>query len=398
MEMQNPTLFIEINNSEYFFAVGDLNKEDEFKLLYKYTAPIRGIENSRISDFDLVYQDIKKNIYLIEQKLNFVFKETILIINNFHYSFINYTGYKKLNGSQILKENITYILNSLKSNIDKIENKKSILHIFNSEYSLDRKKIKNLPIGLFGDFYSHELSFCLINNNDLKSIKNIFHKCNLRIRKIILKSFVEGAYISNENKDIDTFFYVKINKNNSQITYFENDALKFDQNFNFGSEIVLKDISKVTSLKIDIIKKIIDSTVLTSSTDKDELIEKNLFKDENYIKIKKRLLYQIAEARIEEVLERVIIKNINLLSFSKKKVKIFVKISDQIHFNCFKGVYSYFFSKKKNLQLEFIKNVPTKDLMYNVYKLVYFGWKKEAIPITNSKKSVIARFFDALFN
>ena len=398
MEMQNPTLFIEINNSEYFFVVGDFNKEDEFKLLYKYTAPIRGIENSRISDFDLVYQDIKKNIYLIEQKLNFIFKETILIINNFHYSFINYTGYKKLNGSQILKENITYILNSLKSNIDKIENNKSILHIFNSEYSLDRKKIKNLPIGLFGDFYSHELSFCLINNNDLKSIKNIFHKCNLRIRKIILKSFVEGAYISNENKDIDTFFYVKINKNNSQITYFENDALKFDQNFNFGSEIVLKDISKVTSLKIDIIKKIIDSTVLTSITDKDELIEKNLFKDENYIKIKKRLLYQIAEARIEEVLERVIIKNINLLSFSKKKVKIFVKISDQVHFNCFKGVYSYFLSKKKNLQLEFIKNVPTKDLMYNVYKLVYFGWKKEAIPITNSKKSVIARFFDALFN
>ena len=128
------------------------------------------------------------------------------------------------------------------------------------------------------------------------------------------------------------------------------------------------------------------------------MIEKYLFNEENYIKIKKRLLYQIAEARIEEVLERVIIKNINLLSFSKKKVKIFVKISDQIHFNCFKGVYSYFFSKKKNLQLEFIKNVPTKDLMYNVYKLVYFGWKKEAIPITNSKKSVIARFFDALFN
>ncbi|MDC0619246.1 hypothetical protein OAO89_02900, partial [Pelagibacteraceae bacterium] len=295
--MQNPTLFIEINNSEYFFTVGDLNEEDEFKLIYKYTAPIRGIENSRISDFDLVYEDIKKNIYLIEQKLNFIFKDTVLIINNFHYSIINYTGYKKLNGSQIQKENITYILNSLKANIDKIENKKSILHIFNSEYSLDKKKIKNLPIGLFGDFYSHELSFCLINNNDLKSLKNIFHKCNLSIRKIFLKSFVEGAYISNENKEIDTFFYVKINKDNSQITYFENDALKFDQNFNFGSDLVLKDISKVTSLKIDIIKNIIQNTELTSSIDKDELIEKDLFKDENYIKIKKRLLYQIAEAR-----------------------------------------------------------------------------------------------------
>ena len=395
--MQNPTLFIEINNSEYFFAVADSNEEEEFNLIYKHTAPIRGIENSRISNFDLVYNDIKKNIYLIEQNLNFIFKDTVLIINNFHCSFINYTGYKKLNGSQILKENITYILNSLKANIDKIENKKSILHIFNSEYSLDKKKIKNLPIGLFGDFYSHELSFCLINNNDLNSLKNIFDKCNLGIKKILLKSFAEGAYISNDNKEIESFFHVKINKNNSQITYFENDALKFDENFNFGSELVLKDISKVTSLKINTVKKIIDKTDLTLSTNKDELIEKYLFNEENYIKIKKRLLYQIAEARIEEVLERIITKNINFLSFIKKKVKFFVHIHDQTYFECFKSIYSYFFSKKNNLQLEFIKNIPINDFIYNVYKLVYFGWKKEAIPIANTKKSVIARFFEALF-
>ena len=395
--MQNPTLFIEINNSEYFFAVADSNEEEEFNLIYKHTAPIRGIENSRISNFDLVYNDIKKNIYLIEQNLNFIFKDTVLIINNFHCSFINYTGYKKLNGSQILKENITYILNSLKANIDKIENKKSILHIFNSEYRLDKKKIENLPIGLFGDFYSHELSFCLINNNDLNSLKNIFDKCNLGIKKILLKSFAEGAYISNDNKEIESFFHVKINKNNSQITYFENDALKFYENFNFGSELVLKDISKVTSLKINTVKKIIDKTDLTLSNNKDELIEKYLFNEENYIKIKKRLLYQIAEARIEEVLERIITKNINFLIFIKKKVKFFVHIHDQTYFECFKSIYSYFFSKKNNLQLEFIKNIPINDFIYNVYKLVYFGWKKEAIPIANTKKSVIARFFEALF-
>ena len=161
--------------------------------------------------------------------------------------------------------------------------------------------------------------------------------------------------------------------------------------------LVLKDISKVTSLKINTVKKIIDKTDLTLSTNKDELIEKYLFNEENYIKIKKRLLYQIAEARIEEVLERIITKNINFLSFSKKKVKFFVHIHDQTYFECFKSIYSYFFSKKNNLQLEFIKNIPINDFIYNVYKLVDFGWKKEAIPIANTKKSVIARFFEALF-
>ena len=43
------------------------------------------------------------------------------------------------------------------SYIDENEKNKKILNIFNSEYILDKKKLDNLPIGLFGDFYAHEL-------------------------------------------------------------------------------------------------------------------------------------------------------------------------------------------------------------------------------------------------
>ena len=77
---------------------------------------------------------MKNNIYSIEQKLNFIFKEANVIINNFEYSLINFSGYKKLNGSQLLKENITYIINSLKSKINELEEDRTILHIFNQKY------------------------------------------------------------------------------------------------------------------------------------------------------------------------------------------------------------------------------------------------------------------------
>ena len=60
---------------------------------------------------------------------------------------------------------------------------KTILHIFNSKYKLDNKRIENLPIGLFGDFYAHELSLVLLNTNDYKNLHNIFKNCNLKLRK-----------------------------------------------------------------------------------------------------------------------------------------------------------------------------------------------------------------------
>jgi cell division protein FtsA len=397
MEINSPTLFIEINNSEYIFTAGD-KVEDNFQLIYKHISPIRGIENLRIIDFDLVLEDIKKNIYLIEQKLNFIFKETILIINNFDRSFINLSGFKKLNGSQLLKENIIYILNSLKSKVDQIENKKTILHIFNSKYLLDKKKVENLPIGLFGNFYSHELSFCVLNNNDYNNLIKIFDNCNLKIKKILFKSFVEGSIISNKNTDLNTFFQIKINENNSQIFFFEDDSLKFEQNFNFGLDLILRDISRITSLKKDIIKNIINNIEPTKNIAKDELVEKELFVNQNYIKIKKKLILEIAEARIEEYLEIMLIKNINFASYNKKDKIIFFVISNKSHLKCFYSLFQYFLSNNNNLNFKLKESIATEDLMNSTSQLVHYGWKKEAIPIAPIRKSVIARLFEVLFN
>ena len=398
MEIYSPTLFIEINNSEYIFVVGDEDGQENFNLIYKCSVPIQGIKNYRIIDFDLAFNEIKKNILTIEQKLNFTFKDTILIINNFDCSFLNLTGFKKLNGSQILKEHITYILNSLKSNIDQTESKKTILHIFNSKYFLDKKKIENLPIGLFGNFYSHELSFCLINNNDYNNLNKIFDSCNLKIKKILLKSFAEGSLISNDNPEISTFFQITINEHNSQIFYFENDCLKFEQNFNFGSDLIVRDISKITSLKKNIVEKIISSPALTKNISKDELIEKQLFENENYVKIKKNLIVEIAKARIKEFTEVMLIKNINFASYKKKDQLIFLRISNKFHLKCFEDYYQSYFSKNNDFIFKFIENILIEELINNVNKLVHYGWKKEAIPVAPLRKSVIAKLFDVLFN
>lgn len=398
MEIYSPTLFIEINNSDYIFTVGDGNEQENFKIIYNCVVPIQGIENNQLTNLDLAFNIIKKNIYIIEQKLNFTFKETVLIINNFNCSFINLTGFKKLNGSQILKENITYILNSLKSNIDIIENQKTILHIFNSKYCLDKKKIENLPIGLFGDFYSHELSFCLIKSNDYKNLNKVFNKCNLKIKKILLKSFVEGSHISKTNPNHDTFFLIKINQNNSQIFYFENDSLKFEQNFDFGSDLVIRDITKITSLKKDVVEKIINNTKLNENILEDELIEEDLLEGINYRKIKKKLIYEIAAARIQELSELIILKNINLINCNKKVKVIFLKINNKFHYECFKDAYSQLFSNNNNFIINFLEDITIEELLNNANRLIHFGWKKEVIPISQSKKSLITRFFERLFS
>ena len=392
-----PKLFMSIGEFEISLIVGHNNDQNSFELLEKLIFPIDGISKNKITDLDKIKNLIKKNILAIEKKINYTFKDIIIILNNFEISFLNLCGFKKLNGSQISRENITYILNSLKSSVDKFEDKKKILHIFNSEYCLDKKKLDNLPIGLFGDFYSHELSFNLINKNDYKNLENIFKQCNLKIKKILLESFVKGSLVNDVNPEIDTFLYIQIDNKKSKIFYVENNAIKFEQKFNFGTKIIVNDICKITSLKSGSVADIISENKNIYEVSDKELIEEKYFESQQYRKIKKNLILKISEARIDEFSEKFYLKNINLNKLLKKNYVIFLEINDQQHLNCFNHVYEKSFAFNDKYQVRLVRKMRDEQIINKADNIVQFGWKREAIPITKSKKSFITRIFQEIF-
>ncbi len=398
MDIKSPILLIEINDNKFKFIVGEIDNEENFKLIFKNAFLFEGISDNKIINFDLVFNSIKSTIHNIEQKLKKVFGEAILVLDDCNTSLINFSGYKRLNGSQLTKENITYILNSLKSKVNEIEKEKKILHIFNSKYLLDGKKIDNLPIGLFGNFYSQELSFFLIDNNYIKNLYNIFNNCNLKIKKIISKNYLLGTNLINQNINLETFLIIKFEMQTCKIIFFENSAPKFIQEFNFGSDIILKDISKVTGLNINNVKNILLNTKLISEDSKNEFIEETFFYNQNYRKIKKKLILDIASARIEEILELMINKNVNLLNLLPNNLKIFISLSDLAQFECLKEKFQYIFSNKNSFKTYFHENMESQKLFENALKLVQYGWKKEAVPVVHEKKSIIARFFNFLFS
>ena len=397
MKTKSLNLLIEINNLDFIFVVVEKIDDNYSKIIFKENIPIQGIKDNLIIDYNLILKIFKEKIYSLEQNLDFIFKDAIIIIDNFNYSLISFSGFKKLNGSQLLKENITYILNFLKSQINEIENKKTILHIFNTKFTLDDKEMVNLPIGLFGNFYYHELSFFLIDNNDYNNLKKVLSECNMKIKKIISKNFVEGATLIKSDTNLNDLFKIEISEEYSKLTFIENSSLKYIQDFKFGSNLIINDISKITGLKTDIIKSILINSDFSENNLK-ELVEKNFFQDNNYRKISKKLIKDIAKARIEELSEIILFKNINTKFFLEKKIPIFLKLNDSLIFQKFINSFKLFFSNKYNCSLSFIDNDETENFYNNANDIVQFGWKKEAVPIILEKRSIMARLFNFLFN
>ena len=392
-----PILYIEINYDELIFVVVKNNETDQFEYLHKKVIPIEGFGNNKIIDHQLVQNIIKKNVFDIEQKLELVFTEVILILDDFNCVTNNLSGYKKLNGSQLVRENVTYLLNSLKQKIIEIENTKKVLHIFNTKYLLDKKNVENLPLGLFGNFYVQELSFFLINSSDFKNLDLIIQRCNLKLKKLISKSFIEGVnLISNHNSE--TFFKIKIHKNNTKLIFFENSSLKFIQNFDFGSDIILKDVTKITSLEIDDVKKILQNNDIFNENYIDECLDKSFFRNKNFRKIKIKLIKDIVGARIKELAEIIIFKNVNTSSFLKKNIPIFLNVNDSLSKGSLREIYIFFFSQSGEFKLNLLPdNNKFTDIFKDATKIVQYGWKKEAVPIVNEKKSLISRIFSLFF-
>ena len=155
---------------------------------------------------------------------------------------------------------------------------------------------------------------------------------------------------------------------------------------------------KLLVLSNDAVKKILLNFEFSDKNLDSEIVEKEFFETQNFRKIRKKLIFDVAKARIEELSEVIIYKNINVISFLKDNLSIFLKINDQSNLKCFYECFKKNFSKKDQFIIKFTSDLSLSEIYNSAIRIVQYGWKKEAVPIVQEKKSIISRLFDKIFS
>ena len=109
------------------------------------------------------------------------------------------------------------------------------------------------------------------------------------------------------------------------------------------------------------------------------------------------MIYEVASARIKEILEIIIFKNINLKHLNENSKIVFFELNSQLNSDNLKVIFENIFLLDKKMELNVSKGLSMENNIMTAYKLVHFGWKKEAIPVTKAKKSLIRRLFEVIF-
>ena len=105
----------------------------------------------------------------------------------------------------------------------------------------------------------------------------------------------------------------------------------------------------------------------------------------------------IVNARIDEIADIILNKNVNINFFKKEDIKIYIIIEDTLISDNFKGNFEFYFSKNYNFSPLLINYFEIDAAIKSAASISMFGWKKEAIPVTETKNSLITRIFKSLF-
>ena len=298
-----------------------------------------------------------------------------------------------MNGSKVEKRDLDYILNEAKNSISKNQRNNSILHILNSNFILDKTKQKKMPINIFGDYLSLDMTFVSIPENNLKNIKEIFGKSDLKIDRVISKPFAENINLLNLNKNLKNFISINFGNELTTISLCQNSSLVFFKTFPFGLNSIYNDIKQLCSLNKNEITAVLENLQDNQSG----YIDKKFFISSNYKKLSINHFMEIINARIKEILNFTFNNNKNLDYYEKRIEKINLFFEDPCIYKNLGHLFKEYLNLNDNIiEAEYLSRDDIGTL-YGAAELLFNGWPNEAIPFSNRKKSIISGFFERFF-
>tara|TARA_Y100000590_G_scaffold319029_1_gene361034 strand:- start:3071 stop:4267 length:1197 start_codon:yes stop_codon:yes gene_type:complete len=398
MEIESEKLIVEINDSEIKYAVFQLDEKSDYEILRKKISKNLGIQKGKIIDISNASNIVGQDLEEIEKKLNKVFRNVSVVIDQEDILCTNLTGFKKLNGSKVEKRDLDYILNEGKSSIIKNQRGNSILHIFNSNFILDKIKQEKIPLNISGDHLSLHMTFVSIPKNNLKNITTLFANNDLKIERVINKPFASGVDLLNKKKDLKNFIIINFDKELTNVSLYQNSSLIFLKTFPLGTNLIYRDVAQLCRLEADEIQLIINELDFNNFLDvKATYLDEKFFKKSSFTRISIPHFKNIISARIEEITNYVFNKNKDLSSAENEVSHIHLSFEDK---NIYKNLGTFF---KKHINTEQGKKLcalsESDDFsaLRGAAELIFKGWRQEAIPFVNRKRSIISSFFSRFF-
>tara|TARA_B100000787_G_scaffold169018_1_gene159069 strand:+ start:1774 stop:2889 length:1116 start_codon:yes stop_codon:yes gene_type:complete len=322
--------------------------------------------------------EIQKIVSLLEKKNKEYLNEINLMIDSSDMLSIGISVSGKLDGSELKKEDVQFLVQDANQQILKNYTNQNITHIIINNYKVDNVDYDFLPNNLICNLISIDILFICIPKKTIEYFKTQFLELDISINQIFCSSYAKSVNYKDNFSSINDISFIDIGFNKTSVTCFNKNKIIFLDVLPIGGNHITKDISKV--LKINL--KEAEKAKLYFDDNQNFLNDKKISLD---------LIQKIIFARIEEILElcaKSIELNLKITKQSKRKM-VLMGEGSKILDNRFKEKIS--FLHDVDLLDETVKDI--FDCALNLYNGIN---KQEVVLIP--KKSIKEGFFEKLFH
>ena len=399
---------IELGNVKIKCIIFKINNDNSSEILSISLCDSAGIHNGVVINLSKASDVIRSCISIAEKKADVSLKRINVILEQPEFLCTKLSKNRKINGSKIHKDDITFLLKEAKKQVTLNDNTQSIIHIFNHNYIVDGKTFAEEPIDVYANYLSHEMTFVTMPKNNIKNISQVFIDCDIEVERFISSTFALAIQLLNNNDLKFGTILIDMGFEKTSLGIFKNLALINSMTLPIGVNHVIKDVSKVCLLNLeeskDIVKKIDFSFQNNTGVfDKNELLLDSYFKNTNFRKISKTLLLDVIQDRLNEIFE-VLKKQIMLSGFDPKLGNnLYITGGGSRFLNLSKYCSKLFNSDVKKIESPqsekaFLGQKDNFVACIGALKLIKDGWETEAIPQSKSEYNIKNNFLSKIFS
>lgn len=292
---------LDIGTTKICVVVGEASKQG-VDIVGIGMSPSTGLRKGVVVNIEQTVQSIKKALEEAELLAGCEIRNVFAGIAGSHIMGFNSHGVIAVKGGEVTSRDIERVIDAAKAVAIPLD--RELIHILPQEYIVDNQRGIEDPLGMAGVRLEARVHMVTGAVSSAQNIVRSCHRAGLDVSGIVLESLASAkAVLSEEEKEIGVAL-VDIGGGTTDLSVFGNDAIKHISVLPLGGMNLTNDIAfgLRTPMKSAEQLKIAHSCALASLVQNNEVIEVASVGDREARTISKRVLAEICEPRVEEIL------------------------------------------------------------------------------------------------
>ena len=303
MEKDHIITSLDIGSNQLVCATGKLTEDGSIELLYASSRNLKnGLKAGIVTNIQALAKAIKECVEENEKELNIHISEIYVGIRGTHIDSLNNHGVKTISRAdrEISEEDVYEVIDNAKA--VHLQNDREIIHIIPQDFSVDKEKGFENPIGMEGNILETTVHIITANISHLNNISKTVSHAGFSIKDFIYHAYpLSEIVLSEEEKNMGAAV-IDIGDMITSVVIYQDGKIKFSKDKEIGSYLITKDIAYLLHTSYEEAKKIKETYLyaMHSIMENEEEIIITVNNEKKKVMLSEIIHY--AKPRIEEII------------------------------------------------------------------------------------------------